>query len=119
LVADAVAVERVSTLGFPANREKNREFCKIGASGASETVNSAAITGLLTQIPYSTEQGIISAEQGILAQEQGILLALFFGPFSHNAWSNKARSGQGQVGIVLFIVLDRTVGVYRFLAGRD
>jgi hypothetical protein len=25
------------------------------------------------QIPYSTEQGIISAEQGILAQEQGIL----------------------------------------------
>jgi hypothetical protein len=25
------------------------------------------------RIPYSTEQGIISAEQGILAQEQGIL----------------------------------------------
>jgi hypothetical protein len=25
------------------------------------------------QIPYSTEQGIISAEQGILALEQGIL----------------------------------------------
>jgi hypothetical protein len=24
------------------------------------------------QIPYSTEQGIISMEQGILAQEQGI-----------------------------------------------
>jgi len=24
------------------------------------------------RIPYSTEQGIISAEQGILAQEQGI-----------------------------------------------
>jgi hypothetical protein len=24
------------------------------------------------QIPYPTEQGIISAEQGILAQEQGI-----------------------------------------------
>ena len=23
------------------------------------------------------------------------------------------------VGVVLFIVLDRTVGVYRFLAGRD
>jgi hypothetical protein len=29
--------------------------------------------GLLKQIPYSTEQGIISAEQGILALEQGIL----------------------------------------------
>jgi hypothetical protein len=27
------------------------------------------------QIPYSTEQGIISAEQGILAREQGISLA--------------------------------------------
>jgi hypothetical protein len=23
------------------------------------------------------------------------------------------------VGIVMFIILDRTVGVYRFLAGRD
>jgi hypothetical protein len=33
----------------------------------------AAVAGLLTQIPYSTEQGIILAEQGILAQEQGIL----------------------------------------------
>jgi hypothetical protein len=32
----------------------------------------AAVTGLSTQIPYTTEQGIISAEQGILAQEQGI-----------------------------------------------
>ena len=31
------------------------------------------IAGLPMQIPYSTEQGIISAEQGILAQEQGIL----------------------------------------------
>jgi hypothetical protein len=25
-----------------------------------------------SQIPYATEQGIISAEQGILVQEQGI-----------------------------------------------
>jgi hypothetical protein len=33
------------------------------------------ITGPLSQIPYVTEQGIISEEQGILAQEQGILLA--------------------------------------------
>jgi hypothetical protein len=27
------------------------------------------------QIPYTTEQGIISAEQGIFAREQGILSA--------------------------------------------
>jgi len=32
----------------------------------------AAVARLSMQIPYSTEQGIISAEQGILAQEQGI-----------------------------------------------
>jgi hypothetical protein len=31
------------------------------------------VAGLLRQIPYSTEQGIISAEQRILAREQGIL----------------------------------------------
>jgi hypothetical protein len=29
--------------------------------------------GLLVQIPYSMEQGIISAKQRILAREQGIL----------------------------------------------
>jgi hypothetical protein len=75
MVADAVAVEPVSTVKFPANREKNREFCKIEALGAPETVNSGAVAGLSKQIPYSTEQGIISAEQGILAQEQGILPA--------------------------------------------
>jgi len=40
VVADAVAVEPVSTVKFPANREKNREFCKIAASGAPETPNS-------------------------------------------------------------------------------
>jgi hypothetical protein len=72
VVADAVAVEPVSIAKFPANREKNREFCKIAASGAPETLNSAAVAGLPMQIPYSTKQGIILAEQGILAQEQGI-----------------------------------------------
>jgi hypothetical protein len=50
-----------------------REFCKIAASGSSETLNSGSVAGLPMQIPNSTEQGIISAEQGILAQEQGIL----------------------------------------------
>jgi hypothetical protein len=39
VVADAVTVEPVSTKGFPANREKNREFQEsavMGASGADE-----------------------------------------------------------------------------------
>jgi hypothetical protein len=58
---------------FPANREFYRKFCKIMASGAPETPISCGSAGLLKQIPYSTEQGIISAEQGILVLEQGIL----------------------------------------------
>jgi hypothetical protein len=75
LVVDAVAVEPVSTLKFPANREKNREFCKIAASGAPEIVNNTVVTGLLIRTPCSTEQGIIFAKQGSLVQEQGIPLA--------------------------------------------
>jgi hypothetical protein len=45
------------------------------AFGAAETPNRAVVAGLLMQIPYSMEQGIILVEQGIPAQEQGILLA--------------------------------------------
>jgi hypothetical protein len=75
LVVDAVAVEPVSTLKFPANTEKNREFCKIAASGAPEIVNNTVVTGLPIRIPCSTEQGIIFAKQGSLVQEQGIPLA--------------------------------------------
>jgi hypothetical protein len=36
-LADAVAVEPVSTAKFPANREKNREFFKFGLARGSET----------------------------------------------------------------------------------
>jgi hypothetical protein len=43
--------------------------------GTPETANNDAATGLLTQIPYATKQGIILAEQGNLAGEQGILSA--------------------------------------------
>ena len=62
VVADAVAVEPVSTPKSPANREKNREFCKIATSGAAETANNAVVKGLLVRIPYSTEQGIVLAD---------------------------------------------------------
>ena len=75
VVADAVQVEPVSNAKFPANREKNRDFCRIAVSVLSETVNNGVVTGLPKRIPYSTEQGIILAEQRILAQEQGILSA--------------------------------------------
>jgi hypothetical protein len=72
VVADAVVVEPISTIQFPANREKNREFNKIGASEATKTVNNAVVTGLPVRIPYTAEQGIILAEHGILAREKGI-----------------------------------------------
>jgi hypothetical protein len=71
MVADAVEVEPVSTTNFPANREKNREFCKIAAQIESETANNGAVTGLSKRIPYSTEQGIILAEQGKLGGRTG------------------------------------------------
>jgi hypothetical protein len=52
---------------FPAIREFYREFCKIAAFGAPETLNSGAVAALPMQTPYATEQGIIFAEQGIQA----------------------------------------------------
>jgi hypothetical protein len=54
MVADAVDVEPVSDPKFPANREKNREYCKIAASGTLEQANNDVVAGLPTQIPYST-----------------------------------------------------------------
>ena len=73
VVADAVAVEPVSTTKFSANREKNREFFNFGPDRGLEHPVRPLISGLLSKIPYAIEQGIISAEQGILALEQGIL----------------------------------------------
>jgi hypothetical protein len=72
LVADAVAVEPVSTLKFPANREKNREFRQIRALGAILKANTRAISKAFSQIPYATEQGIFADEQGICTREQRI-----------------------------------------------
>jgi hypothetical protein len=54
LVAGAVDVEPVSNPKFPANREKNREFCKIAASRTLKQSNNGVVAGLPTQIPYST-----------------------------------------------------------------
>ena len=72
MVADAVAVEPVSTPKFPANREINREFYQIRPPCEILKANTRAISIPFSQIPYATEQGIISADQGISAQKQGI-----------------------------------------------
>jgi len=74
VVADAVQVEPVSAAKFPANREKNREFRRIRPLGAILKADTRADSKAFSQIPYTTEQGIVSAEQGIFAREQGILL---------------------------------------------
>jgi hypothetical protein len=74
VVADAVGFEPVSTPKFPANREKNREFHRIRALGAILKADTRANSEACSEIPYATEQGIISKEQGILAQEQGFCL---------------------------------------------
>jgi hypothetical protein len=71
-VADAVVVEPVSTPKFPANREINREFCRIRPVCDILEADTRANSKTCSEIPYATEQRIISLEQGILAQEQGI-----------------------------------------------
>ena len=72
MVADAVAFEPVSTLEFPANREINREFCKIRPSATNVRSRTRANPMACGEIPYAAEQGIFVKEQGICAQEQGI-----------------------------------------------
>jgi hypothetical protein len=47
----AVAVEPVSIPKFPANREKNREYCRIAASGIQETVKCIVVTGFPREFP--------------------------------------------------------------------
>jgi hypothetical protein len=59
-------------VGDPANREINREFCRIRPLCEILKADTRANSKAFSQIPYATEQGIILAEQGILAQEQGI-----------------------------------------------
>jgi hypothetical protein len=72
VVADAVTYEPVSTPQFPTNREINREFRRIRTFGAILKADTRVNSETYRKIPYTTEQGIISAEQGILVQEQGI-----------------------------------------------
>jgi hypothetical protein len=84
VVADAVAIEPVSTTEFAAIREKNREFIDSGMIFGPERSKSPQKPGLRSQIPYAPEQGILGAEQGILDSDQGFLSnvrkRLFFAP---------------------------------------
>ena len=65
-------MSNLSPSQFPANREKNREFCQIRPLCEILKADTRANSEVSSEIPYATEQGIISAEQGILIQEQGI-----------------------------------------------
>src|SRR6188768_2026667 len=65
VVADAVVIEPVSASQFPANREKNREFCNFEAPSRIRRPASPMISGAFLQIPYSAEQGNFAKEQGI------------------------------------------------------
>jgi hypothetical protein len=67
VVADAVAFEPISTLEFPANREKNREFHQIGPLCKILKAATRANSKASSEIPCAPEQGIVSEEQGILA----------------------------------------------------
>ena len=66
MVADAVTVEPVSATKFPANRENNREFCRIQLLSVILDADTRANSNASSKIPYATEQGIISAKQGFL-----------------------------------------------------
>src|SRR5262249_18332993 len=72
VVADAVVLEPVSASKFPANREINREFRRIGVLVRNLIADTREDSETCSEIPYSTEQGIFAKEQGICTGEQGI-----------------------------------------------
>jgi hypothetical protein len=56
---------------FPANREKNREFRQIRPCEVILNADTRANSEPCSEIPYSTEQGIICDRTGILTAHQG------------------------------------------------
>jgi hypothetical protein len=52
--------------------KRTGNFVNSALSGRFLKADTQANSKASSEIPYATEQGIISAEQGILAQEQGI-----------------------------------------------
>jgi hypothetical protein len=68
LVAEAVGIEAVCVVKFPASWENSREFRRIRPISAFATLNPDTNSIGYSPIPYFTEQGIFSGEQGILVQ---------------------------------------------------
>jgi hypothetical protein len=83
VVADAVDVEPVSAAKFPANREKNREFCNFRADRGSVACIRRMISGLLSQIllngtgNYFEGTGNLGARTGIRRTRTGDPLIIF------------------------------------------
>ena len=73
MVDDAVCCEPLSTYKFPVKQGSNREFRAFSPLRWSLARSKrAGFTEVFPQIPYSTEQGILSIEQRIFSAEQGI-----------------------------------------------
>jgi hypothetical protein len=75
MVVDAVGFEPVSSVKFPANREINREFCKIQHFRTNSRAWTRANPMACGEIPYAQNRELFPAEQGILAQKQGIFFS--------------------------------------------
>ena len=71
----ASSINRIRICG-QTDQGRGHSGCSIDEPPPDEILktNTRAISRAFSQIPYATEQGIISAEQGILLQEQGIFL---------------------------------------------
>jgi hypothetical protein len=71
VVADALALEPVSTPKFPFIRENNREFCESDALSIDCRRQTAHISGRLAKIPCEIESGIFCREPGHFRQANG------------------------------------------------
>ena len=72
MAVDAVSSEPSSDPNSLLNRELTGNFLDFGSSGAELASIGPDFISVSEQIPYSKEQGIISADQGNYWCEQGI-----------------------------------------------
>jgi hypothetical protein len=75
-VVDALQIEPVSKLKFPANREINREFCRFRLSCTIFAPNRQANSVACSKIPYAKEQGIFRGVTGNSIEGSGKLRTL-------------------------------------------
>jgi hypothetical protein len=74
LAEDAVLIGPVSKPKFPANREKNREFCGFGPPARFSRPVSEQIQWLAAEFPTHPNREFLIAYQGKISKEQGISL---------------------------------------------